>query len=288
MVQKISYIILFLLSATLMLNAQTDSTATNVVIFVNGYWTKMPYFPARCSKYCYWLYNQIQDKNNKSQWNFNQQQANAVFENARQYFNTSTFVFVDGGNFPFFKRAKKRQKKGFQYIENQLNTILNNYKLNKNTTFHFVTHSMGAAYSEGMIQYLLTHQYRVGKVLHLSPLEAPDITTLKTNLGPELRIHIVSEKDKTIKLMNIFHRHRYNNLNCALPNTDYFACFKENDVSRKKYGRVGHALNIRNIGFDILADLEKINKEKLDVYNLKDTQFEYKKICIFDKCKCNR
>ena len=47
--------------------------------------------------------------------------------------------------------------------------------MEKKEPFRFVTHSMGAAFAEGMADYLEESGYKVDILIHLSPFQAGDI-----------------------------------------------------------------------------------------------------------------
>jgi hypothetical protein len=284
---KSFYIIIIVLSSYFAGVAQvSDSSHRDVIVFVNGFWGKQKFSPARCNKACYWQYDSIQIKP-QQQWNYNQSQVDLFFQETTTYFGTSRFVFVDGGHFMPVCSARKRYKKGFQYLENQLDTIFKNNKLNENSKVHFVTHSMGGAYAEGMIQYLITHQVRVGKVLHISPSEASDIKVFRNEFGPEKRIQLISQSDGTVALVNRWHRYKKDNLIAPMKDCDLFACFFETEITRPQAGDIGHALHMRKIAFDIIKDIENVSfcgDENCVVLENNSNKIPYRKVCKGGYC----
>jgi hypothetical protein len=261
--------------------------AKDIIIFVNGFWGKQKLSPCRCNLACYWQYDSITIKP-RTQWNYNQTQAELFFQECYQYFKTSHVIFVDGGHFMPITKAKKRRKKGIKYIDNQLVTILNTTKIDTNSLVHFVTHSMGAAYAEGMIEAMLKRNYRVGEVIHLSPSEAGDIRTFSNVKGPQKRIQIISQSDVTVKNVNRWHRYKKDNLIRAIPNIDYFACFYESELTRPQAGDIGHALHIRKFAFDVIKDIQQIklcgDANSCFILENCSNKIPYRKICIHKEC----
>jgi len=51
--------------------------------------------------------------------------------------------------------------------------------MNDGDEFEFITHSMGAAFGEGMISYLKERGYKVRATLHINPFQAHDIKANK-------------------------------------------------------------------------------------------------------------
>lgn len=259
----------------------------DLIIFVNGFWGKQKFSPCQCNLQCYWQYDSIQIKP-RNLWNYNQYQAELFFQECYQYFKTNNVFFIDGGNFTPFAKAKKRRRKGTKYIDNQLDTIISKSKINSNSIIHFVTHSMGGAYSEGMIEALLKRGYKIGEVLHLSPSEASRIKTFSNSFGPQKRIQIISQSDFTVKNVNRWHRYKKDNLIKTIPNIDFFACFYESEITRPQAGDIGHALHIRKFAFDVIKDIQKIKfcgDENTSVI-LEDcsNKVPYRKICIGTNC----
>lgn len=259
----------------------------SIIFFVNGFWGKQKISPCQCNLECYWQYDSIQLKP-RNNWNYNQVQAELFFQESYQYFNTKQVYFVDGGNFTPFTKAKKRRKKGTQFIDNQLDAIIKESKIDTSFSINFVTHSMGGAYAEGMIEALLKKGFKVGEVLHLSPSEAADIRTFKNKNGPSKRIQVISQSDATVRQVNRWHRYKKDNLIHSIPNIDYFACFYESELTRPQAGDIGHALHIRKFAFEVVKDIQQLKlcgDENTSII-LEDcsNKVPYRKICIGKDC----
>ncbi len=272
------------------------SPSQDLIIFVNGFWGKQSFSPSPVGLEGYWQFDSIFFKP-KNTWNYNQQQCQTFFDTAFVFFNTKKILFVDGGDFTPTISARKRQRSGYQFAQNQLEAILQKYNLTDSSKVHFITHSMGGAYSEGMIQYFLeSKKVNIGKVVHLSISEAADIRTFKTEKGPELRYQFISQNDKTIEKVNRFHGYRKDNLGSVIEGCDYFALFYETDLTRPQAGDIGHALHLRQFVFTLLKDLQNIDIQWKDgVYQLQNTsnKVPYRKVkkqgcgVVFDEEKTN-
>ncbi len=279
---KAAILIFFLILFTLP-PAFTKSVAdtTDVLLLVNGFWGKQKFSPSQCNLQCYWQFDSIQTKS-LEKWNYNQQQIKLFFEHTYQYFNTRKLVFVDGGDFTVNTGAKKRQRKGYRYVEKHIAELLGDSISLNNTRVHFLTHSMGAAYAEGMIKYLVNSKIMVGKVIHLAPSEASDIRTTRNRFGPEKRIQIISESDHIVKMVNRWHLYKKDNVVAQMNDTDLFACFYESEITRPQAGDILHALHMRKITYDIIQDLEKLNfcgDEKCIVIEDLSNNIPYRKVC---------
>lgn len=78
--------------------------------------------------------------------------------------------------------AKSRISAGYRYAEDNIKKIVSGLK--QGETFKFVTHSMGAAFAEGIASYLIGHGYSVEEIIHINPFQAADITT---NASPNVK-----------------------------------------------------------------------------------------------------
>jgi hypothetical protein len=230
----------------------------DVILFVNGYWEGTKFAPAHVNKEGYWQYDSIEIKP-KSSWNFNQYQGLAFLEEAYRYFGTRNVLFIDGGNFNPITKAATRQAAGRQFAATELEDLLRNYKLSDTSRLHFVKHSMGGAYSEGIIEELLAKKkWHIGKVIHIATSEASRIKTQQTTFGPEIRIQLISQGDETVRTVNRLHGYPRDNLCSMIPNCNRFAVFYENVQTFPRAGTIGHALHARSIVFDIIRDLERM------------------------------
>jgi hypothetical protein len=257
------------------------SPSEDLIIFVNGFWGKQKFSPSPVGLEGYWQFDSIFFKP-KNTWNYNQRQCQTFFDTAFVFFKTTKILFVDGGDFAPTISARKRQRSGYQFARNQLDSILQKYNLTDSSKIHFVTHSMGGAYSEGMIQYFLeSKKVNIGKVVHLSISEASDIQTFKTKNGPELRYQFISQNDKTIEKVNRFHGYKKDNLGSVIDGCDYFALFYETDLTRPQAGDIGHALHLRQFVFTLLKDIQNLDIQWIDgIYQLQNTcnKIPYRKV----------
>ncbi len=273
MMRFFTFIVLYFFSTSLIFGQTTEvlsdsilpkKDAEDLIIFVNGFWGKQKMSPAKCARECYWQYDSIIFKP-KNTWNYNQQECEAFFQEAYLFFNTKNVFFVDGGHFLPTARAKKRQRRGRRFANNQLDSIISKFHLTDSSKVHFVTHSMGGAYAEGMIQrFLASRKICIGKVLHLSISEANNIKTERTVLGPEQRIQVISQSDATIENVNRLHGYGKENVSQVIANCDLFACFYENEITRPQAGDIGHALHLRSFTFSVIKDLQNLDIQSVE------------------------
>ena len=125
-----------------------------VIIFVNGYDASILGSPRRGEPY----------------WNVN---AHFV-EGAKKFFNDKEIEYlpVEHGA---RSTALERWNNGYNYARKNIKY----YKdLKEGETIKFITHSMGAAYAEGMATYLLSEKIPVSSIIHLNAFQANDITSI--------------------------------------------------------------------------------------------------------------
>ena len=92
---------------------------------------------------------------------------------AQDFFNdhaTPYFTDVDHG---MLSDAGDREDAGRQYAEQHYDELTAGMDINKDQ-FEFVTHSMGAAFGEGMITYLKQRGWKVADAVHIEPFQAAD------------------------------------------------------------------------------------------------------------------
>ena len=144
-----------------------------LLIFVNGYTRGcQPYRP-------YWT-----------------EKGTQFLDAAALYFNTSDFHFVNGGA-PWYSTAGMRFRKGFRYAEQQRG------KWEAYENFCFVSHSMGAAFAEGMAAYFVQQGLKIAEIVHFSVADAESI-----RIAPETasirRTQLELEGDRTLRQKNRF------------------------------------------------------------------------------------
>ena len=80
---------------------------------------------------------------------------------------------IEEYNYSVFSSASNRREKGYQYARDNIDRLVSD--IEEDESFKFVSHSMGAAFSEGMADYLREQGYTVDVMIHLSPFQASDI-----------------------------------------------------------------------------------------------------------------
>ncbi len=144
------------------------------IIFVNGYNNQRSWWPGT-------------GQNKRDYWSEN------FIEGARKYFGETSenYQFVDGRG-KHNSSGSSRYTAGYEYAKANL-TILTD-GMAKGETIKIVSHSMGAAYSEGMIQFLQEKGFNVEKVVHFSPSDGDDF---KANKEPNT-IQLTLENDPVL------------------------------------------------------------------------------------------
>ncbi len=164
----------------------------NLIIFVNG-------FTHGCYPFReYWIKNSAKTEKEKNEF---VTAANTYFKEENQ---TLVNLFIDGScrqgsifNYVGFTTASKRFKLGRNFAKVWLEKINEKIDL-ENCTLNFVTHSMGGAYAEGMISFLLENKFKVKKAIHLSTADAFYIKPVKSS-EKVTRIQLGVDRDWTIK-----------------------------------------------------------------------------------------
>jgi hypothetical protein len=108
--------------------------------------------------------------------------SNEFIEAACAYFRDSAInegSFVNGSGKWFGSRASLRYEAGKKYAFDKLET----YKtlLSPNEKLNFVSHSMGAAFAEGMIEVFCQNNLPIGKIVHFAPAHARKIKVFTDN-----------------------------------------------------------------------------------------------------------
>lgn len=107
---------------------------------------------------------------------------NEFLEEASVYFNDNTInneSFVNGSGKWFGSLASFRYSAGKKYAQERINT----YKslLQKNEKINLISHSMGAAFAEGMIEVFCQNNLPIGKIVHFSPAHARKIKVFQAS-----------------------------------------------------------------------------------------------------------
>jgi RHS repeat-associated protein len=104
--------------------------------------------------------------------------ANGSFvSGAKNYFGDNSTYFTDV-KYNMLSSANERRDAGWEYAKEHYDELTAGMDKNKDQ-FEFVTHSMGAAYGEGMIRYMKLMGWTVGQTLHLNAFQAADIEASK-------------------------------------------------------------------------------------------------------------
>lgn len=103
---------------------------------------------------------------------------------AMAFLNDENKDFVDGRG-AWNSTGEERFNAGYEYAKTNLKKITAN--MVEGESIKVVSHSMGAAYAEGMIKYLQEQKISVEKVIHLSPADpsafsASSVPTLQLNI----------------------------------------------------------------------------------------------------------
>ena len=143
------------------------------ILFVNGYYnTGDGTMPSYISK------NVIGTVGGKGYWGA------GFISGAQTFFNDNKTGFVNGTG-AWNSTGEERFNAGYEYAKANFSTITAD--MVEGETVKIVSHSMGAAYAEGMIKYLQEQKVSVEKVVHLSAVDPSGFTassapTLQLNL----------------------------------------------------------------------------------------------------------
>lgn len=124
---------------------------------------------------------------------------NEFIEAAQNYFNDFHLEpesFVNGSGKWFGSLAKCRFKAGKKYAI--ANIAKYQSLLTISEKIHFVSHSMGAAFAEGMIAAFSENNFPIGKIVHFSPAHARKITISENTLS-FIRLQINTTDDSIIE-----------------------------------------------------------------------------------------
>ena len=145
------------------------------ILFVNGYYNTgdgtMPQ----------WMANQAGKVGGQGYW------GSGFIKGAKTFFNDNSAGFVDGRG-AWNSTGEERFNAGYEYAKANLTTITAG--MVKGESVKVVSHSMGAAYAEGMIKYLQEQKVAVEKVVHLS---AADPSGFSASSAPTLQLNIEND-----------------------------------------------------------------------------------------------
>ena len=116
-------------------------------------------------------------------WSSSSKNPSEFIDAACLYFNDNHILpqnFINGSGDWFGSMAWSRQSSGRNYAI--ANLIQLQKLLKENEVVHIISHSMGAAYAEGIIEVLAANNINIGKIVHLAPADARNIQIKNTKL----------------------------------------------------------------------------------------------------------
>jgi len=117
---------------------------------------------------------------------------------AQQVFNDNNVSFPDI-RYKWNSSAKKRRKDGYNYAKEHYADLTEG--LRENEPIRFITHSMGAAFAEGMADYFLEVGLTVDALIHFEPFQAASIESNGRNPNI-LTIDFQDNNDRVIQFIN--------------------------------------------------------------------------------------
>lgn len=141
-----------------------------LIIYICGYWnTKMPYA--------------------RTEWR-EQYWGTGLRSSAKKYFNTQKEYFINGAGTKF-SSGKTRFSQGKDFAEERLRNEQSNFfkeVLRNKRKIMMISHSMGAAFAEGVLKVFKVHGVEVQKVIHFSPADTSDFTINFPNVSYQIDI----------------------------------------------------------------------------------------------------
>ena len=92
---------------------------------------------------------------------------------AKDYFNTQD-VHYTAEDYNYFSSAQDRSQLGMLYAHRYINKLTAGLDQSKDQ-LAFVTHSMGSAFAEGMVDILVDRGWKVDQVIHIAAFQASDM-----------------------------------------------------------------------------------------------------------------
>ena len=108
---------------------------------------------------------------------------NSFVNGAKNYFHDNNAKFT---NFEpaMFSSAAERKAAGMEYAKSHFGELTKGMAKDKDV-FRMVTHSMGAAFGEGIAEYMKGDGWSVETIVHIDAFQANDITTTDPNSNAE-------------------------------------------------------------------------------------------------------
>ena len=125
---------------------------------------------------------------------------NSLFvQKAKAYFGATSIYFTNE-DYGLFSSTHKRRSNGHRYAKNNFESITENMDASR-LHFKMITHSMGAAYGEGIVDCLKLNGYSVTETIHLNPFQAAAIECNKDKVNG-LGTHIIDFQNINDPIIN--------------------------------------------------------------------------------------
>ena len=124
-----------------------------LIIFVCGYWNKNIPYAGEESDEKYW--------------------GKKLRDSTKKYFNTQKEIFINGAG-TWHSMGSTRFESGQKFAEDRFSNTSSKFfqeVYKQKRKIMIISHSMGAAFAEGMIKVLLSKKINVDKVIHFSPAD---------------------------------------------------------------------------------------------------------------------
>lgn len=110
-------------------------------------------------------------------WGINGSKPSPFITGALNYFHDDNYRIL-AADYGWTSTAEDRFKIGYEYAKNNIDLLTMDLKAGEQ--FNFVSHSMGAALTEGIAKYLNEKGFGVSNIVHINPYQAADISTLES------------------------------------------------------------------------------------------------------------
>jgi RHS repeat-associated protein len=132
-------------------------------------------------------------------WNSNVESGNSDFvQGAKHYFNDYQ-TFYTNKDYGYLSTVKERKAQGMSYAKDEISNITQGLDKDKDV-IRIVTHSMGAAFGEGMAEYLKEQGYKVETIVYINAFQAADIETIDPTSNETQTIDYQNTDDPIIEL----------------------------------------------------------------------------------------
>ena len=172
----------FLIKPTEEVSKKVKIYDKSLVVYVNGYWNKdLPYAGEKIGK-GYW--------------------GNGLRRKATKEYDNSIKEFFINGADSMFSSGKLRFEKGMKFAEERIkNTSSKFYTevIKKKRKIIMISHSMGAAFLEGVMNVIKKENIEIEKVVHFSPADTSDFSVT----FPEITYQIDILYDPVLMFKNV-------------------------------------------------------------------------------------